>query len=114
MAANVDVADVKGSISIFQNFADDEVNQQLALATKQAASDRLPDELMVAGIVQYTRHLLYVDWAMSYGGVQSATTLGNSQTNFNLLMNNDPYLLQYNATVASFGNGGNMGAVWTE
>ncbi|VDG20634.1 hypothetical protein [Lactobacillus buchneri CD034] [Lactiplantibacillus mudanjiangensis] len=114
MAVDVDIADVKGSVGIFQGFTDKEVNQQLALATKQATSDGLTDEILAAGIIQYTRHLLYVDWAMSYGGVQSASTLGNSQSNFNLLMSNDPYLLQYNATVASFGNGGNMGAVWTE
>ncbi|MFC6180014.1 hypothetical protein [Lactiplantibacillus daowaiensis] len=111
---SVSVSDVKGSISIFQNFTDDEINQQLTLANQQALNDGLIDDLLIAGTIQYARHLLYVDWAMSYGGVQSASTLGNSQTNFNLLMSNDPYLLQYNATVASFGNGSNMGAVWTE
>lgn len=110
----VSVSDVKGSIQTFQNFTDDEVTQQIKLADSQAVHDGLTEEALTAGTIQYTRHLLFVDYAMSYGGVQSATTLGNTQTNFNLLMNNDPYLLQYNATVNTFGNGNNMGAVWTE
>lgn len=110
----VSVSDVKGSIGIFQNFTDDEINNHLISAEQQVSNDGLPDSMISADTIQYTRHLLYVDWAMSYGGVQSASTLGNSQTNFNLLMSNDPYLLQYNADVANFGNGGNMGAVWTE
>lgn len=106
--------DVKGNIRIFQDADDSELDKQIKLADSQAEKDGLTEDAREAGTIQFARHLAYVDWAMSYGGVQSASTMGNSQTNFNLLMNNDPYLLQYNATVSKFGNGNSMGAVWTE
>lgn len=91
------IADVKSDYKIFQSFSDDHIT----------------DDALARGIISWTRHLLYTDWFMNYGGVQSAGTFGNTQTmvNFNGV---DPYLQEYDQVVDDYGVSDNLGAVWTE
>ena len=50
---------------------------------------------------------------MNYGGVQSASTFGNSQTMVNF-KGYDDYRAEYDDIVDDYGVSDSMGAVWTE
>lgn len=104
---------IKSDIKIFQNFSDAHIQETLTNAELQVKHDQIADEAVDRAETLYARHLLYRDWFMNYGGVQSASTFGNSQTmvNFNGV---DDYLIGYNNLIDQYGESDDMGAVWTE
>lgn len=106
--------DVKGTLKIFQSLTDEEVTKAINRANRKAEHDGLTDAALDDGTVDYARHLLFIEHAMSYGPVQSSETFGNQQTNFDKLSGNDPFLIEYNDLVEAFGSGANWGDVWTE
>lgn len=105
--------DIKSDINIFQGFSDDHIKERLDDATLKASHDQISDDALINATRAWTRHLLYKDWFMNYGGVQSASTFGNSQTmiNFN---GYDDYRAEYDDIVDDYGVSDSMGAVWTE
>ena len=113
MAETPTIADVKSDYKIFQSFSDNHITERINDAIAKAQHNQISDDALTRGIISWTRHLLYTDWFMSYGGVQSAGTFGNTQTmvNFN---GADPYLQEYNQIVDDYGVSDEMGAVWTE
>ncbi|GAY74274.1 hypothetical protein [Lentilactobacillus kosonis] len=104
---------IKQDFKIVKNFADDHIQRAIDSAVNQVKSDQIEATHVDEATTSFAKHLLYRDWFMSYGGVQSAGTFGNSQSmvNFN---GSDPYLLNYNDIVDKYGTGQNMGAIWTE
>lgn len=113
MAATPTIVDVKSDYKIFQDFSDDHITERVNDAIAKAQHDQISDDALARGIIAWARHLLYTDWVMSYGGVQSAGTFGNSQTmiNFN---GYDDYRAEYDDIVDDYGVSDDMGAVWTE
>lgn len=113
MAETPTIVDVKSDYKIFQSFSDDHITERINDAIAKAQHNQISDDALARGIIAWTRHLLYTDWFMNYGGVQSAGTFGNTQTmvNFN---GADPYLQEYNQIVDDYGVSDDMGAVWTE
>lgn len=69
------VADVKSDIKIFQNFSDDHITERINDAVSQVNHDQISDDQQARAIRAFARHLLYSDFVMNYGGVQSAGTL---------------------------------------
>ena len=111
--STVTTDDVKGPIVMFKGLPDAVVYNAIKRGERQASRDGLEGDDLTDGIIDYARHVLFVIQTMSYGAVASSDTLGNSQTNFDKLKNNDAYLLDYNDLVESAGNG-DWAEVWTE
>lgn len=109
----ITVDQVKRDFKIFQKFDDGHVKEAITNAELQVKSDQIADEAVESATILYARHLLYRDWFMSYGGVQSASTFGNTQTMVNF-GGVDPYLIDYNKKVDQYGIDSNLGDVWTE
>lgn len=105
--------DVRGDIGMFQDYSDVHINERIEDAVAKAKHDQITDDALASAIRAWARHLLYKDWFMNYGGVQSASTFGNSQTmvNFN---GYDDYRAEYDDIVDDYGVSDSMGAVWTE
>ena len=71
---------IKSDINIFQGFSDAHIKERLDDAALKASHDQISEDALINATRAWTRHLLYNDWFMNYGGVQSASTFGNSQT----------------------------------
>lgn len=104
---------VKRDFNIIKNFDDGHVDQAIQDATTQVKQDQIDDAHQTRAVITYAKHLLYQDWFMSYGGVISAGTFGNTQSmaNFN---GQDNYLIEYNNLVANYGISEELGAAWSE
>lgn len=114
MAVPVMPDNVRSNAQMFDGITDDTINRYISEATQRATADKLPDAFINEGIIDFTRHKVYIDFAMQYGGVQSASTLGQSQTNLDLISKNDPYLSDYLDLVDRYGESSELGAVWAE
>lgn len=115
MANDVDLAaeNVQGEIDIFSDFEFDTVKEKINEAKLKVDKDKVDDSMKRVATLYYARHLLYIDYFMSSGGVTGATTLGQSFTNADM-HNNDPYLQHYNQIVNDYGYDSSLGSVVAE
>lgn len=98
------VNDVKSDIQMFQKFSDEHVKNTIKEATMQAKADSIDDYAFDVGVIEFSKHLLYADNFMNYGGVTSSSLMGTSQTIADKT-DDDPYLNQYKNTVLNYGGG---------
>lgn len=110
--STITVEQVVSDFHVFQEFSDDHVNEAIKRAQAQVASDQLSDEAELATIL-YARHCLLNDWESSWGGVQSASTFGNSQT-MKDYGGYDRFIQDYDGLVAKYGASEDLGEAWTE
>ncbi|UQS85778.1 hypothetical protein MOO46_07545 (plasmid) [Apilactobacillus apisilvae] len=106
----VSIQDVTEDIVSFQKFSTHHVQNAIDDAKLQAKSDRINPDGFDMGVKQYTKYLLSIDNFNQYGGVTASSMMGVSQTIKDPTQNN-PYLNQYNNTVALFGNSSSKGSV---
>lgn len=105
MIDDVTVEDVTEDMPMFENFTTKHVQNAISKAKLQAKADEISPDAFNMGVIEFAKHLLYIDYFMSYGGVTASSMMGTSQTIADKT-DNDPYLNQYNNTVSLFGNGG--------
>lgn len=110
----VTINDVTEGFKIFKDITDNQATRAINRAQRKATKDGLTSDDLDDGIIDYARHLLFIEQAMSYGPVASAETLGNSQTNLDKLKDNDSFLIAYNDLVESSGNSDDWAEVWSE
>lgn len=114
-AIEVTPATVRSDFKTLQEFSDEHVEEAITGARVQVIVDEIqaPDDVKTRAVILFARHLLFSDRVMSYGGVLSASTFGNSQT-LKDFGGNDLFLHDYDTIVAKYGVDEDMGAVWTE
>jgi len=104
---------VKAYATEFSDVDDDMITSVIDDASMQMESDELPDKYQELGSRLLTCHLLFVLSVTKYGGVASATSMGESQTMFNWSQGNDPYMQLYKDLVDRYGHSKRKGSVFT-
>lgn len=97
----------------FADVDDEVINNLIDDAALQIESDGLPDKYQELGCRLLVCHLLFVLNMTKYGGVSSATSMGESQTMFDWSKGNDPYMEMYKDLVDRFGHSRRKGKVFT-
>lgn len=104
---------VKKYATEFADVDDKVIESTIADATLQMEADELPGKYQELGCRLLVCHLLFVLNMAKYGGVSSATSMGESQTMFDWSKDNDPYMEMYKDLVDRFGHSRRKGSAFT-